>query len=127
MEFQLVELVAHRGVGTGQETRPDAIGDLAEPKIEACRLDLIGLDIRRGHDLAARNHGADGLARQNAGAGEHACAALRPVGRPAGPRAAPRTACHAALLVAWSVFAFSWFPVILSSAFSPGFTRGDKD
>ena len=78
VEFQLGELVAHRGVGPRQETRPDAIGHLAEPKIEARRLDLIGFDVGRGHDLAAGDHGADGLARQNAGAGEHA---LRPFGR----------------------------------------------
>ena len=77
MEFERGELVAHRGVGPGQEARADAIGDLAEPEIEARRLDLVGLDFGRARDLAAGDHGADGLARQNAGAGERRCAGRR--------------------------------------------------
>jgi hypothetical protein len=84
MEFQFGELVAHRGVGTGQEARPDAIGDLAQAEIEACRLNLTGLDFGRARDLAAGDHGADRLAREDAGAGERAARAiagrgLRPV------------------------------------------------
>src|SRR5262245_2137986 len=84
MEFQLGELVAHRGVGTGKEARPDAIGDLTQAEIEACRLNLAGLDFGRARDLAAGDHGADRLARQDAGAGKRASWAiarrgLRPV------------------------------------------------
>src|SRR5262245_11569170 len=84
MEFQLGELVADRGVGTGEEARPDAIGDFAEAKIEACRLDLIGFNLGRARDLATGDHGADRLTRQDAGAGKRASWAiarrgLRPV------------------------------------------------
>ena len=41
VEFELAELVAHGRVRPGQEARADAIGDLAEPEIEARRLDLV--------------------------------------------------------------------------------------
>ncbi len=126
MEFQLVELVAHRGVGTGQEARPDAIGDLAEPEIEARRLDLVGLDLRRGQDLAARDHRADGLARQDAGAGEHAARRLRPVASAgwSSGSASKSLSCGVAGCMARFCHLAWGLTVTLSSAFSPGFTRG---
>ena len=72
MEFELGELVAHSCVGTRKEARADTVSDLAQPEIEARRLDLVGLDLWRGHDLAGLDHGANGLAGQDAGAGEDA-------------------------------------------------------
>ena len=42
VEFELGELVAHARVRSGQEARADAVGDLAEPEIEARGLDLVG-------------------------------------------------------------------------------------
>jgi len=83
VEFERLELVAHRGVGTREEARADAVGDLAEPEIEACRLDLLGRDLGRALDLARSDQRADGLARQDAGAGK---SASRGLGR--GPGAA---------------------------------------
>ena len=84
MEFQFGELVANRGVGTGQKTRPDAVSDLAQSQIEARGLDLIGLDLGRARDLAARDHGADRLARQDAGPGKRASRGIaRRIGRAA--------------------------------------------
>ena len=72
VKFQLGEFVANRGVGAGQEARPDAVSDLAQSQIEARGLDLIGLDLGRARDLAACDHGADCLARQDAGPGKRA-------------------------------------------------------
>src|SRR5690242_9627366 len=72
MEFKFAELVAHSRPGTGQKARPDAVGNLAKPEIEARRLDLVRLDLGRSVDLACTNHGADSLAGKNARAGEDA-------------------------------------------------------
>src|SRR5262245_14800446 len=76
LEFQLGELIAHPGLGPGEEARPDAIGGLAHTEVEACRLDLIGLDFGCARNLATGDHGADRLAWQNAGAGERAARAI---------------------------------------------------
>ena len=54
VELELGKLVAHGRVRPRQEARADAIGDLAEPEIEACRLDLVGFDLGRARDLADR-------------------------------------------------------------------------
>ena len=72
VEFELGELVAHGGVRPGQEARANAVGDLAEPEIEACGLDLVEADLRRRPDLARGDERADALAGQDAGAGERA-------------------------------------------------------
>ena len=105
MEFELGELVAHRGVGPGQEARADAIGDLAEPQIEARRLDLVGLDLGRGRisppAIMAR---MAWLGRMPVRA--KALCWPRPGSRREACREAPRKVCRSGLRAPWSVFAF---------------------
>src|SRR5262249_7808958 len=72
VELELPELVAHGGAWPWQEARPDAVGDLAKPEIEARRLDLVRLDLGRSEDFAGADHGSDGLAGKNAGTGKDA-------------------------------------------------------
>ena len=42
MQLQLDEPIRDRGAGSGQKTRAHAVGDGAEPQVEAGRLDLAG-------------------------------------------------------------------------------------
>jgi len=52
MQLQFVDATGDRG-GPRQEARAHAIGDPAEPQIEARRLDLTGDEIRFGQNSAA--------------------------------------------------------------------------
>ena len=72
MELHRFELLAHRGVRPGQEACANAVGDLAEPEIEAGRLDLVRFDLRRAENLAALDQRADALAGKDAGAHKRA-------------------------------------------------------
>ncbi len=56
----------HRGVGPGQEARAHAIGDLAEPQIEAGGLDLVGHEVVGGQDRARLRERRDHVVRQDA-------------------------------------------------------------
>ena len=40
MQLQVLDTLGDSGAGTGQEARADAKGDVAEPQVEARRLDL---------------------------------------------------------------------------------------
>ena len=55
-----------RGVRTGQEARAHAIGDLAEPQVEARRLDLVGHEVVGGQDRARLRERRDHVVRQDA-------------------------------------------------------------
>src|SRR6478609_3628120 len=72
VEFELAELVAHGRVRPRQEARADAISDLAQPEIEARRLNLVRRDLRRRPDLATGDQRFQRLGGQDAGAGERA-------------------------------------------------------
>ena len=63
-----VELVAHARPGARQKARPHPVGDLAEPQIDARRLDLVVADRLRRQDLAPQRHRlAQHLRRQETG------------------------------------------------------------
>ncbi len=66
MHAEFVDPVQHLAVASRQEGRPDAIGNGAQPQIEACRLDLSGTDLGRGADGAGRDHPAQGLRGKHA-------------------------------------------------------------
>jgi len=50
----------------GQEARAHAIGHLAQPQIEARRLDLVGHEVGRGQNPAGSGERRDHAVRQNA-------------------------------------------------------------
>ena len=64
MELQNLDALHDRVLGTGQEARPHAIGESAEPQIEAGRLHLVGVE-RRTDDAATRRQGLDEAGREN--------------------------------------------------------------
>src|SRR6476469_4063106 len=124
VEFELAELVAHGRVRPRQEASADAIGDLAQPEIEARRLNLVRRDLRRRPDLATGDQGFQRLGGQDAGAGKgsfHRRTRLRQ--RPLG-KAVKQSLALTCLLHGSSSLAFAGASVILTLPFSPGFTRG---
>ena len=66
VQLQLVDALRDRGVGPGQEARPHAIGDLAEPQVEARGLDLVGHEVVGGQDRARLRERRDHVVRQDA-------------------------------------------------------------
>ena len=52
--------------GPGQEARAHAIGDVAEPQIEARRLDLVGREVGGGQDAAGLRERRDHAVGQDA-------------------------------------------------------------
>ena len=66
MQLQFVDAFGHRGAGPRQKARPHPIGDVAEPQIEARRLDL-AFDERIGRqDQAGIRHRRDHAVGQDA-------------------------------------------------------------
>ena len=65
MQLDLLEPVGDQRLRAGQEAGADAIGDLAEPQIEARRLDLVGLEPLGGPNGAGLGHLLDDLCRQD--------------------------------------------------------------
>src|SRR5262249_27361643 len=109
VEFELGELVAHGRVRPGEEARADAIGDLAEPEIEARRLHLIRFDLGRAENLAARDQRADALAGQDAGAGKGAARGFRrQIGTRVLGKGLEENVAWAGRLHGTLVLAFSW-------------------
>ena len=71
VELQLIDALRNGRV-PGKETRAHAVGRVAEPQIEACRLDLVGRELVSGQDPTRfRQHG-DHAIRQNARLGHEA-------------------------------------------------------
>ena len=66
MQLQIVDALGDRGARPRQEARAHAIGDLAEPQIEARRLDLIGREIARRDDPAGFRKLGDHVIGQDA-------------------------------------------------------------
>ena len=50
VQLQLVDALGDRRARPGQEARAHAIGDLAEPQVEARRLDLVGREVARADE-----------------------------------------------------------------------------
>ena len=68
MHREQLELVAYARPRAGQKARPYPIGDVAEPQVDAGRLDLIVADRLRRQDFAPlRYRLAQQLRRQQAG------------------------------------------------------------
>ena len=65
VQLDLGEPVADQRLRTGQEAGAHAIGDLAEPEIEARRLDLVGIEPLVGRNRAGLDHLLDDLGRQD--------------------------------------------------------------
>ena len=71
MELHPRQTIGDGHARTGEETRADAVGDVAEAEVEAGGLDLIGVGAHGNDDLPALEELADGLARKNARRGLH--------------------------------------------------------
>ena len=65
VQLQFVDTLSHRG-RPGQEARAHAIGHLAQPQIEARRLDLVGHEIGRWQNPAVGGQRRDHAVGQNA-------------------------------------------------------------
>ncbi len=65
MQLQLVDPLGDGGIGPWQEAGADAIGDVAEPEIEARRLDLALDKVIGGQDEAGLRHLRDHAVGQN--------------------------------------------------------------
>ena len=65
VQLDLGEPVGDQRLRTGQEAGAHAIGDLAEPEIEARRLDLVGIEPLGGPNGAGLGHLLDDLCRQD--------------------------------------------------------------
>ena len=119
VEFELGKLVAHRGVRPGQEARADAIGDLAEPEIEARGLDLVRHNFRRALISPARSgRGCAWLGRMPVRARAFTVEAGRAHATPLGK--ASNSLAH--LAAPWICLGISRGSGHATSVFSPGFT-----
>ena len=68
VDFVIAELdqpIPDRVVATGQKACPHAIGALAQPQVEARRLNLVGRKRRFGSDDASLSETLDGIRRLN--------------------------------------------------------------
>ncbi len=66
MQLQRPDAIFDRLPGSGQKARSHAIGHIAQPEIEACRLHLVGIE-RRRHDAALGAQALDIAGGENAG------------------------------------------------------------
>jgi len=66
VELQLLDALGDRCVRTRQEARADTVGHLAEPEIEARRLNLVGHEIIGRQDRAILRERGDHVIGQNA-------------------------------------------------------------
>ena len=66
VQLEFVDALGDRGVRTRQEARAHAVGHLAEPEIEARRLDLVGHEIIGRQDRAILRQRRDHVVRQDA-------------------------------------------------------------
>ena len=66
VQFQFVDAFGHRRARARQKTRADAIGDIAETQIEACRLDLAFDERIFRQNEAGIRHRRDHAVGQNA-------------------------------------------------------------
>ena len=66
VQLQLVDALGHRRARSGQETRAHPVGDIAEPQIEARRLDLAFDEGIGRQDQAGIRHRRDHAVGQNA-------------------------------------------------------------
>ena len=66
MQLEVIDAFADRGARTGQEARAHAIGDLAQPQVEARRLNLVGIERIGRLDGAAIDERRNHVVRQNA-------------------------------------------------------------
>ena len=66
VQLELVDALGDRGLRPGQKACAHAIGHLAEPQIEARRLNLIGREIARGTNPTALRELRDHVVGQNA-------------------------------------------------------------
>ena len=66
MQLQFVDALGDGGARAGQEARAHAIGDLAEPQVEARRLDLVLHELVFGEDRAVADERGDHLVGQDA-------------------------------------------------------------
>ena len=66
MQLQFVDALGDRRVRTGQEARAHAIGDLAQPQVEARGLDLVGHEVVGGQDRAVLRQRRDHVVGQDA-------------------------------------------------------------
>jgi hypothetical protein len=64
---ELLDLLEHGGAGARQEAGAHAVGDVAEAKVEARGLELIGVDRLDGEDLARAHQLAQRLVGEDAG------------------------------------------------------------
>jgi hypothetical protein len=67
VEHQFLDPLHDAARRTGEEARAQAIGLAAETEIEACRLDLISLDLARRPDFLLKAQRLDARRRQEAG------------------------------------------------------------
>ena len=74
MQLQVGDAVGDGVLGAGQKARADAVGDRAEPQIEARGLDLVGIERRAGDDGARRLQRLDEAGGEDAGGPECRCA-----------------------------------------------------
>ena len=66
VQLEFVDALGDRGARPGQEARAHAIGDLAEPQVEARRLDLIRRELERREDRAVARERRDHVVGQDA-------------------------------------------------------------
>jgi hypothetical protein len=66
VQFEIGDAAAHRAMRARQETRAHPVGDIAEPQVEACGLNLIGCEGTDGHDPARVRQFGDHAVRQDA-------------------------------------------------------------
>ena len=66
VQLELVDALGDRGVRAGQEARAHAIGDLAEPQVEARGLDLVGDEVAGAQDAAVLRQRGDHVVGQDA-------------------------------------------------------------
>ena len=65
VQLQMLDALRDRGAA-GQEARAHAIGDVAEPQVEARGLDLVGREVVRGQNPTGFRQRRDHAVRQNA-------------------------------------------------------------
>ena len=66
VQLEFVDALGDRGLRPGQKARADAIGHLAEPQVEARRLNLIGREFAHGTNPTALRERGDHVIGQDA-------------------------------------------------------------